>query len=74
MILQPTHIQTELTEESLKQSAKIILDANKNYTGKINSGPKKTNKYLYTDINPIEAKKFSEKIDLLNKIDKIFKI
>ena len=60
----------ELTEESLKKSAKIILDANKNYSGKINSGPKKTNKYLYTDVNPIEAKKFSEKIDLLNKIDK----
>ena len=60
----------ELTEESLKKSAKIILDANKNYSGKINSGPKKTNKYLYTDVNPIEAKNFSEKIDLLNKIDK----
>ncbi len=60
----------ELTEESLKNSAKIILDANKNYSGKINSGPKKTNKYLYTDVNPIEAKNFSEKIDLLNKIDK----
>ena len=25
---------------------------------------------MYTDVNPIEAKKFSEKIDLLNKIDK----
>ena len=38
----------ELTEESLKQSAKIIIDANKNYSGKINLGPKKNNKYLYT--------------------------
>jgi len=60
----------ELTEESLKQSAKIIIDANKNYSGKINLGPKKNNKYLYTDVNPIEAKNFSEKIELLNKIDK----
>ena len=31
----------ELTEESFKQSAKIILDANKNYSGKVNAGPKK---------------------------------
>ncbi len=60
----------EITEDSLKKSAQIITEANKNFSGKITESPKKTNKHLYEDVNPIEEKKFSQKIEILNEIDK----
>ena len=59
-------------------SKKSLGDASKNLNENITSSasnvskqesPRRTNKKLYEDIDPIESKPFSEKVELLKKID-----
>jgi len=59
----------EISEKSFLQSKELVSQVSKNYSGKLSQSPKKTNKILYPDINPIDAKNFSEKVKLLQDID-----
>ena len=59
---------SELTHDSLKEAIKAVnsIKKSKNTYVKL---PKKTNKKLYSDKNPIDQKSFKSKIDLLQRIN-----
>lgn len=62
---------SELTEESVKRASKTVKALKSGYTGSVNmdTTPRKTNRHLYTDTNPLECVPFSEKTKLMQDID-----
>ena len=54
---------------SLKNAAEVVSSVKKGYSGTLALEPKKTNKILYTDKNPIESVDYKRKIKLLKDIN-----
>ena len=59
----------EISKTSLSDSSKKILSSLKNKNGKLDSAPTRSNSKMYSDINPIEAKPFNEKVSILKNVD-----
>ncbi len=59
----------EISNKSLKSSSENLKSSHKSNIGSYNSDIKKTNQKFYGDIDPIETKSLSSKIELLNKIN-----
>ena len=59
----------EISEESLKKSSENLKSTLKSKSGTYNSSIKKTNQKFYGDIDPIETKSLSSKIELLNSMN-----
>ena len=59
----------EISEESLKKSSENLKSTLKSKSGTYNSSIKKTNQKFYDDIDPIEKKSLSSKIELLNSMN-----
>ena len=59
----------EISNKSLKSSSENLKSSHKSNIGSYNSDIKKTNQKFYSDIDPIETKSLSSKIELLNKIN-----
>ena len=59
----------EISNKSLKNSSENLKSSHKSNIGSYNSDIKKTNQKFYSDVDPIETKSLSSKIELLNKIN-----
>ena len=59
----------EISNKSLKSSSENLKSSHKSNIGSYNSDIKKTNQKFYKDVDPIETKSLSSKIELLNKIN-----
>ena len=59
----------EISNKSLKSSSENLKSSHKSNIGSYNSDIKKTNQKFYGDVDPIETKSLSSKIELLNKIN-----
>ena len=59
----------EISEQSLINSSKNLSSSHNKSIGNYNFDIKKTNQTFYNDINPIESKSLSSKIELLNSIN-----
>lgn len=60
---------SDLSEEALKRSAAAVQAVKTGKSGKLSSGPARTNTKLYTDDNPLDAMGFEEKVKLLEEIN-----
>ncbi len=60
----------EISEKSLINSSKNLKSTLKNNKGTYNSEIKKTNQKFYNDIDPVDEKNLSDKINILNEINK----
>ena len=60
----------EISEKSLINSSKNLKSTLKNSRGTYNSEIKKTNQKFYNDIDPVDEKNLSDKINILNEINK----
>jgi TldD protein len=59
----------EISKDSLNQSSKNLQSTLKSSKGTYNHEIPKTNKNFYSDINPIEEKDLSSKLEVLNKVN-----
>ena len=59
----------EISNKSLKSSSENLKSSHKSNIGSYNTDIKKTNQKFYSDVDPIETKSLSSKIELLNKIN-----
>ena len=59
----------EISKKSLTEASKSLLSSLKNKNGKISTSPQRSNSKMYSDVNPIEAKPFGEKVSILKKVD-----
>ena len=59
----------EISKKSLTEASKNLLTSLKNKNGKCDITPQRSNSKMYSDVNPIEAKSFSEKISILKNVD-----
>jgi TldD protein len=59
----------EISKKSLTEASKSLLSSLKNKNGKTSPSPQRSNLKMYSDINPIEAKPFNEKISILKNVD-----
>ena len=59
----------EISKKSLTEASKSLLSSLKNKNGKTSPSPQRSNSKMYSDINPIEAKPFNEKISILKNVD-----
>jgi len=60
---------TEMSPGALKRAANAVVMAKDGYDGKLADPPKRTNRRLYPDIDPIAEPDFGTKVDLLQEID-----
>ena len=60
---------SELSEASLKRAAASVSAVKGNYSGTAAKGPRKTNRHLYSDDNPLLEPDFEQKAQLLQEID-----
>ena len=59
----------EISKKSLTEASKSLLSSLKNKNGKISTSPQRSNSKMYSDVNPIEAKPFGEKVSILKNVD-----
>ncbi len=59
----------ELSLQALKNASDSLAVVTQDGTGKLDNAPKPTNIELYSDISPLEANGFVEKVTLLKEID-----
>ena len=65
----PTLTLMKFQKNLLTEASKNLLAGLKNKNGKTDSSPPRSNSKMYSDVNPIEAKPFSEKISILKNVD-----
>lgn len=60
-----------ISEEAIKRAALTVSSITSGHNGHINldAAPVKTNRHLYSDINPLHEIEFSQKVALLTEID-----
>ena len=58
-----------LSKEALLRAANSVSAVTRNYSGTMSAAPQRTNKKLYSEINPIDGPSFSEKVTLTQKVD-----
>lgn len=59
----------EMTLASLKRASEAVSAVKGGYNGTYADGPKRTNRHLYSEENPISSPSFEEKVRLLQEID-----
>ncbi|MEL7027158.1 MAG: DNA gyrase modulator, partial [Pseudomonadota bacterium] len=60
---------TEISESALRRAAETARLAVGAGGGSLADGPARTNKKLYSDVDPLDAASFGVKVDLLREID-----
>ncbi len=60
---------SEMTDASIKRASSTIQMVSSGYSGKTEVSPDRTNKKLYSNINPVNEVSFGEKIKVLEKIN-----
>ena len=60
---------TELSEDALKRAATTVKAVRHGQSGTLSDGPGRTNRQLYTDLNPLALVPFADKVALLEQID-----
>ncbi len=60
---------SELSEEALQRAAETVKAVHAGHGGKLDVGPKNTNRVLYVDDNPLGGVPFEKKVALLTEID-----
>ena len=59
----------EITKKSLSEASKNLLSSLRSKNGNIDNSSQRSNIKMYSDVNPIEAKPFNEKISILKNVD-----
>ncbi len=59
----------DVSEAALKRAASAVSAVTTGHSGVYASAPARTNKRLYTDVSPLEAPSFEQKVTLLQTID-----
>ena len=59
----------ELTRDALQRAADTAVQAKRNYSGTLATGPARTNRHLYSPLDPTSAPDFSVKTGLMAEID-----
>ena len=60
---------SEISQNSIKRAIETINSVKSGYSGNTEVAPEKTNKKLYSNINPVNEIEFSEKIQVLEDIN-----
>ena len=60
---------TDLTPGALSRAASAVTMAKEGYSGTMSKAPRRTNRRLYLDTDPIASPVFGDKVDLLQEID-----
>jgi len=60
---------SELDEEAIERAGRTVRAVQSGQSGTLAAGPRGTNRQLYTPDNPLDARPFSEKVELLQAID-----
>jgi TldD protein len=60
---------SELSEEALRRAAETVKAVHAGHGGSLDIGPKKTNRILYVDDNPLSGVSFEKKVALLAEVD-----
>jgi TldD protein len=60
---------SELSEAALLRAADAVSAVKSGYSGTLAAAPARTNRHLYSDVNPIETPDFAAKAKLLQEID-----
>lgn len=60
---------TDLTTGALSRAARAVVMAKDGYDGNMSVGPSRTNRALYSDVDPVASPLFGAKVDLLQEID-----
>ncbi len=59
----------EISGDALKRAADAVAAVKTGYAGTLADAPPRTNKHLYSDVNPLEAPNFAAKARLLQEVD-----
>ena len=59
----------ELSEDAIKRAASTVQAVKGGSDGTMNMGPARTNRQLYTEMNPLASIPFADKVDLLEGIN-----
>ncbi len=59
----------EISESAIKRAADAVQAVKSGHTGTYAEGPQGTNRSLYSDVSPLGAPSFADKVKLLEKID-----
>ena len=60
---------SEISEAALKRAAETVRSVTRGHGGSFAVPPQKTNRKLYSDVNPISALEFATKVKLLRDVD-----
>jgi len=60
---------TELSEDAIKRAAQTVRAVAHGYAGVASGAPARTNKKLYTDIDPLQSAAFEKKVKLLEDMN-----
>src|SRR5471030_3017529 len=60
---------TELSEDAIKRAAETVRAVARGYSGIAAGAPARTNKQLYTDIDPLQSAAFEKKVKLLEDMN-----
>ncbi|MEZ5810739.1 MAG: metalloprotease TldD [Rhizobiaceae bacterium] len=60
---------SELSEAALRRASGAVSAVKQGYSGRLSTGPRRTNRHLYGDDNPILAPDFEDKAKLLQEMD-----
>ncbi|PPR78550.1 MAG: Metalloprotease TldD [Alphaproteobacteria bacterium MarineAlpha2_Bin1] len=60
---------SQMSENSIKKALDTIANVKAGHSGKVEISPEKTNRKLYSNINPVNEIEFSEKIKVLENIN-----
>jgi len=60
---------SELSEDAIKRAADTVRAVSRGHSGVLAAGPARTNKHLYTDIDPLGTAAFETKVKLLEEMN-----
>ena len=60
---------TELSEDAIRRAADTVRAVSRGYSGVASGSPTRTNKQLYTDIDPLQSAGFEKKVKLLEDMN-----
>ena len=60
---------SELSEDAIKRAANTVRAVSRGYTGTSAAAPARTNRKLYTDLDPLQSAGFEKKVKLLEEMN-----
>ncbi len=60
---------SDLTEGALQRAADAVRAVRRGHSGSLAQGPSKTDRVLYSDLNPLNLVPFADKVKLLSEVD-----